>query len=100
MPHPKQCADKSPAFPASVPGDELKLGIGQPRIAGQPSDGLVPKGVGRGIDPGLLGVFLHNLLHPSGVNLLLRRVWKSQRFAGWAAMWVRRAVANDLPNRT
>ena len=33
-------------------------------------------------------------------NLPHRRVWKSHRFVGWAAMWVRRAVAKDLLNST
>ena len=34
------------------------------------------------------------------VYLVFLRVWKSQRFFGWAAMWVRSAVAKVFPNRT
>ena len=34
------------------------------------------------------------------LNFPHRLVWNNQRFWGWAAMWVRRAVAKDLPKST
>jgi len=50
---------------ARVARDQLKLGVGKARIAGQPCDALVPEGMGRGLDPGLLRILLDDLLDPS-----------------------------------
>ena len=44
--------------PLGMPGDELQFGIGKPRIAGQPGDGLVAEGVRRAFDARLLGIQL------------------------------------------
>ncbi len=56
-------------FTTSMAGDQLQFGIGHPTVPGQPSDALMPKGMGRGLDSGLLRIFLGDLLHPPGSEL-------------------------------
>jgi hypothetical protein len=50
-------------------GDQLKLGIRQAAMPGQPSDRLVPEGVRGRLDPSLFGVLGDNLLDPPGAEL-------------------------------
>jgi hypothetical protein len=52
-----------------VTGDQLKLGIRQAAMPGQPSDRLVPEGVRGRLDPSLFGVLRDNLLDPPGAEL-------------------------------
>ena len=88
-------------LPASVTRDQLKLSVSQARVPGQPGDRLVPEGVRGRLDPGFLGVLGDDLLDTARVeNLPCLWVWKSQRLCGWAAMWVLKAVAKDLPKST
>ena len=52
-------------------GDQLKLGIGQAAIPGQPRDRLVPEGVRSRFDSSLVGVLGDNLLDPSRAELAM-----------------------------
>lgn len=56
-------ADRQGLAPGMT-GNQLKLGIDQARMPGQPSDTLVPEGAGRCLAPGKLGIFLCDLLNP------------------------------------
>lgn len=53
-------------FPSGVARDELKLGIGQTRVSGQPGDRLMSEGVRCRLGACLLGILLDDLLHPAG----------------------------------
>lgn len=53
-------------LPASMAGDELKLGIGKAGVPGQICDRLVPERVGSCLHPGLQGIGRHDLLNAAG----------------------------------
>ncbi len=53
-------------FPAGMRGDQLKLGVGEGAVAGEPGDRLVAERVGRGTDASLHGITLTILLRPPG----------------------------------
>lgn len=54
-----------------MPGDQLKLGIGETRVPGQPSDCLVPKSVRGCFDASLFGVLADDLLDPPRAELAI-----------------------------
>ena len=58
-------------LPPGMPRDQLKLGISQARVPGQPGDRLVPEGVRGRLDPRLLGVLGDDLLDPPRAELAM-----------------------------
>ena len=69
-------------FPPSVSSYELEFGISHARMAGQPSNALVPESVGRGVYPCFLGIMFDDLLHPPGRELAISTGLKQPAIVG------------------
>ena len=81
---------------AGVAGDELKLGVSQARMPGQPGDCLMPESVRRGFDACLFCVLLDDLLDtPSRVPCVDSVVCGGYRSPGVAAAVVAMFTATN-----